>query len=43
VQQLDINYLMQQFGINLPPNAVFAIGGLSTTSVDADLQAEEAP
>jgi Flp pilus assembly protein CpaB len=43
VQQLDINYLMQQFGINLPPNAVFAIGGLSTTSVDAELQAEEAP
>jgi len=43
VQQLDINYLMQQFGISLPPNAVFAIGGLSTTSVEAELQAEEAP
>lgn len=43
VQQVDLNYLLQQFGINVPPNAVFAIGGLSTTSAEAEQQAEEAP
>ncbi len=43
VQQVDINYLLQQFGINVPPNAVFSIGGLSTTSAEVEQQAEEAP
>jgi hypothetical protein len=43
VQQVDINYLLQQFGINVPPNTVFSIGGLSTTSAEVEQQAEEAP
>jgi len=34
VQQVDINYLLQQFGIAVPPNAVFSIGGLVETSAE---------
>lgn len=41
VQQVDINYLLQQFGITVPPNAVYAIGGLSTTSAEAEAEAEQ--
>jgi Flp pilus assembly protein CpaB len=43
VQQVDLTYLLQQFGINVPPNAVFAIGGLGSTSAQAEQQSEEIP
>lgn len=41
VQQLDINYLLEQFGINVPADAVFAIGGLSSTSAESDQPEEQ--
>jgi Flp pilus assembly protein CpaB len=41
VQQLDINYLLAQFGINVPTDAVFAIGGLSSTSAESDQTVEQ--
>ena len=36
VQQVDAAYLLEQFGITVPPNTEFAIGGLSTTSAEAE-------
>ena len=36
VQQVDAVYLLEQFGIVLPPNSEFAIGGISSTSADAE-------
>lgn len=36
VDQLDIGYLLEQFGINVPPNAVYAIGGISSSSSSAE-------
>jgi Flp pilus assembly protein CpaB len=43
VDQLDISYLLEQFGINVPPNAVYAIGGISasSSSAEADQVVEE--
>jgi len=34
-QNVDLNYLLEQFGIDVPPNADFAIGGLENTSLEA--------
>jgi Flp pilus assembly protein CpaB len=43
VQQVDAAYLLEQFGIQVPPNSEFAIGGISSTSADAEeLAAPEA-
>ena len=36
VQQVDAVYLLEQFGIVLPPDSEFAIGGISSTSADAE-------
>ncbi len=36
VQQVDAVYLLEQFGITIPPNSEFAIGGISTTSAEAE-------
>ena len=36
VQQVDAIYLLEQFGIVLPPDSEFAIGGISSTSADAE-------
>ncbi len=35
VQNVDFNYLLQQFNIAVPPNTTYTIGGLSTTSLEA--------
>jgi hypothetical protein len=35
VQNVDFNYLLQQFNIAIPPNTTYTIGGLSTTSLEA--------
>lgn len=35
-QNVDLTYLLEQFGIDVPPNAVFAIGGIETTSVEVE-------
>lgn len=35
-QNVEINYLLEQFGITVPPNAIYAIGGIETTSVEVD-------
>lgn len=35
-EQLDITYLLGQFGIDVPPNAVFSIGGLTDTSAEPE-------
>jgi Flp pilus assembly protein CpaB len=40
VQQVDAAYLLEQFGIQIPPNSEFAIGGISSTSADAEELAE---
>lgn len=34
-QNVDLRYLLEQFGITVPPNAEFTIGGLETTSEEA--------
>lgn len=36
VQQVDATYLIEQFGIQVPPNSEFAIGGISSTSAEAE-------
>lgn len=36
VEQLDINYLLEQFGIVVPPNAVYSIGGIESTSAEPE-------
>jgi Flp pilus assembly protein CpaB len=36
VQQVDAAYLLEQFGIQVPPNSEFAVGGISSTSADAE-------
>jgi len=36
IEQLDISYLLGQFGIEIPPNAIFSIGGLSDTSAEPE-------
>ena len=35
VQNVDFNYLLQQFNIAIPSNTTYTIGGLSTTSLEA--------
>ncbi len=37
IEQLDISYLLGQFGIDVPPNAIFSIGGLTDTSAEPEL------
>jgi len=34
-QNVDLRYLLEQFGITVPPNTEFTIGGLETTSEEA--------
>jgi Flp pilus assembly protein CpaB len=34
-QNVDLNYLLQRFNIDIPPDASFAIGGLEETSLEA--------
>lgn len=42
VQQVDLEYLLGQFGITIPPNFDYTIGGVGSTSLDAgDVQIEE--
>jgi Flp pilus assembly protein CpaB len=36
VEQVDAAYLLEQFGIQVPPNSEFAIGGISSTSANAE-------
>lgn len=34
-QNVDINYMLEQFDIIVPPNAIYTIGGVETTSLEA--------
>ena len=43
VQNVDFNYLLQQFNIAVPPNTTYTIGGLSTTSLEAGEVEVESP
>jgi hypothetical protein len=43
VQQLDLGFLLQQFGIVVPPNAEYTIGGLENTSLEAGQVEVEPP
>jgi hypothetical protein len=36
IEQLDISYLLGQFGIDVPPDATFLIGGLTDTSAEPE-------
>ncbi len=36
VQQVDAAYLLEQFGIVVPPNSEFAVGGISSTSANEE-------
>ena len=36
VQQVDVVFLLEQFGIPVPPNSEFAAGGISSTSAEAE-------
>ena len=35
-EQVDISYLLGQFGIDVPPNAIYSIGGLTDTSAEPE-------
>jgi len=35
VQSVDISFLLQQFNIDVPPNAIFSVGGIDTTALEA--------
>lgn len=35
VQNVDINYLLQQYNITIPPNTEYTIGGLESTSLES--------
>ena len=35
VSNVDFAFLLEQFGIEIPPNTTFTIGGLETTSLEA--------
>ncbi|MGH2538330.1 MAG: SAF domain-containing protein [Candidatus Promineifilaceae bacterium] len=44
VQNVNIEYLLQQFGIPIPPNFTYTIGGLDETSLEAaEVEVEVAP
>jgi hypothetical protein len=36
IEGVDFNYLLEQFDIIIPPNAAFSIGGVGTTSLEAE-------
>lgn len=36
VEEVDFNYLLRQFDITIPPNTVFTIGGVGTTSLESE-------
>jgi pilus assembly protein CpaB len=36
IEGVDFNYLLEQFDIIVPPNAAFSIGGVGTTSLEAE-------
>jgi hypothetical protein len=36
IEELDFDYLLQQFGITIPPNAEYTIGGVGVTSLESE-------